>query len=177
MANNCDFNARVAGKKEDVDKVIAFMDEHHYDYCDVLPSEDESDYEEDVYVYGTVKWSLVSAWNMDKFKTTMYVKDDTRDEIFDKVLQNLEKNRIENPSLLDIKGDYILEAFSEEIGNGFQEHYVVKNGELVIDDARDYREEWDEEHNISYLYGGYRDWKLDFDKDKDIPEWEGETMD
>jgi hypothetical protein len=107
----------------------------------------------------------------------MYVKDDTRDEIFDKVLQNLEKNRIENPSLLDIKGDYILEVFSEEPGNSFQEHYIVKNGELVIDDCRDYREEWDEEHNISYLYGGYRDWKLDFDKDKDIPEWEGETMD
>ena len=58
MANSCFFNARIAGKKEDVDKVFDFIKEHAYG-AEVYDTEEESEYEEDFYVSGEVKWIVV----------------------------------------------------------------------------------------------------------------------
>ena len=184
MANNCTYEMRIAGKKETVEKIYEFAKEHSYTFCEIFMEldpniEEESEYEADMRICGDVKWSIVAAWNMDKYKPRdKYIEEALKDPgtpVNIKTLySNMEEERIHGPSILDVKGEYIFEIFSEEAGNSFQEHYIVKNGELLVDDAREYLEYWIEEDETETLNGGYSEWKLDFDINKEIPPWDNE---
>jgi hypothetical protein len=174
MANNCYFNARIAGKTSDVDRVCEFIKDHYYDSCEFTEVPDEN-YETNITISGDVKWSLASAWNTKMYTEFMQTIGKLPEQskgytlLFDAL-----RRMTDAPSILDYKGDYILEAFSEECGMGFQEHYIIKDGELLVDDCRLFCEDFDEEKEESHPTGGYKRWELDFDINKDIPEWNGE---
>ena len=185
MGNYCKFSLRIAGKKADVEKVCVFINEHTYESpVTSIPLdpefEENSEYETDFYVEGGVKNSICSAWNMDKFKPSSIFTDTSgvTSDMMKEIYANIENRRINGPSLLDIKGDYNIEIFSEEVANGFQEHYIIKGGEVILDDCREFYNYYeDDDETKSFIDGGYSEWKLDFDTTKDIPRWDHETRD
>ena len=184
MANSCFFNARIAGKKEDVDKVFDFIKEHACS-AEVYDTEEESEYEEDFYISGEVKWSLSGAWNFDKLKDIEQIKKEMAEanrkaglpeDNSSPYIKMLEYHKT-IPSIFDIKGEYNIEAYSEETGNEFQEHIIIKNGDLILDDSRSWHEKFDIDSEISTSFGGYKTWDYDFVVDKQIDEWNGESED
>jgi hypothetical protein len=181
MANNCFFSMRASGTTEAVDRVIDFLNTHHYDGCDIEDANDmysADGYEKTITAYGDVKWAVLTAWNMHKYNNDPdYMAPDDAPEPIKTTLKNLEKRRIEGESILDIK-DVNIEVYSEECGMGFAEHYIAKDGKLVLDDTRTYTEEFHEfgddeacgEHTI--YNGGYAEQILDFDETKEIPAYD-----
>ena len=172
---------RASGTTEAVDRVIDFLNIHHYDSCDINDAGNlylADGYEKTITAYGDVKWAILTAWNMHKYNTESdYTIPDDAPETIKITLKNLEKRRIEGESILDIKGVDI-EIYSEECGAGFAEHYIAKDGKLIIDDSRTYTEEFHEfgddevcgEHTI--YNGGYAEQILDFDETKEIPAYD-----
>lgn len=182
MANNCFFTARLIGKGDIIDKISEWIKNHTYDSCEFVesaepPISDEilADFEHDtdIEVSGDVKWSLNSAWNLDKKKPESPYKLDTADPKTAELLKNLENERMNGESLVDFTEGYMIELYSEESGMGFQEHYIIKNGEILVDDCRNWYENYNEDTDESYPDGGYKEWIFDFDPDKDIPAWDG----
>lgn len=173
MPINCKYNMRVAGKTEVVDAVIAYVKSHSYSNFRIYDEffsttvENQSAYEKkDVYITGDVKQSVLGAWNMHKYNSC--VIPDGASESIKNYIKNSEKSRLEKDSILDIKGVDI-EIYSVHVDecemepeNGFAEHYILKDGKIVLDDIRTYSE-----HTI--YNGGYAECLLDFDETKEIP--------
>lgn len=183
MANNCFFNARLIGKGDVVDKVSEWIKNHTYDSCEFVESAGppisdkiltDFEHDTDICIYGDVKWSVLSAWNLDKKNPkSPYNIDSATSEIMKKTLQNLENKRVHGESLLDFTEGYMIEIYSEESGMGFQEHYIIKNGEVLVDDCRHWSEGYNEDTDESYPVGGFKEFISDFNPDKIIPEWDG----
>ena len=181
MANNCFYDMRVAGKKETVESVIEFVKNHSYDGCDVYDeNESSTEYEKDVFINGDVKWSVMTAWNTDKYydqsRTSFAITTSkgekvagvTDTELQERIMR-AEEERRKGPSILDFKDDINIEIYSEESGMGFAEHFIIKNGEIVVDDTRHFSEIYNEENDTIIRKGGYAVYDFDFNPDKEIP--------
>ena len=113
MANNCYFDLHVRGSKEGIEKMIqAFEDEiigRVYNYNIYDQGYHKEENVYYVYIDGDCAWSIQSAM--------------------------LDKHKIQ-----EIIYVYRLdaEAYSEEIGIGFMEHYLYEYGELIKDECRDF---------------------------------------
>lgn len=134
MANDCYYRMRIAGKKENVKEFTrAMKGVDEYESCGVgrvfdctIVDEfmlDESFVE---YLEGDCAWSILTA-----------MRDPSRE------------NNVES---LSKRLSLSVEAYSEEPGVGFAEHFGIINGEIIIDECVDYFECYlpDFEENISY---------------------------
>jgi len=122
MANNCYFEMKIAGEEKAVDALIFQMTQPGgYGLGDVF-SFDETERETDpagssfIAVTGTgdCAWSL---------RTALVEWNNTRNLI-------TESERL----------GLVIEAFSSEPGCSFQEHYLINQGRLLIDESVDYNE-------------------------------------
>lgn len=150
MANDCLFNLRAVGKKKDVKKLINVFDAdfdektgeiplhlHRIFYFDIENSDmDEfNSYEDDDVInidfVGSCAWSVYCCMFDGEFT---YQKDD-------KTGTGTTIDRLSKDLNLDI------EIFSEEIGMCFCEHFLIKHGEIIINDCKDFESVYIEEYN------------------------------
>lgn len=143
MPNYCDYDMRVVGKKENVDEFINVI-KADYNYGKEIPATSkhlfrvfEADVLDD-YCYtkedgryscdinGYCAWSVYCC--MLEGTGTYY--NDCKERYPDKFM---------GTSLLKLSKelDLDIEVFSEEPGVCFSEHYLIKNGELLIEEEKD----------------------------------------
>ena len=145
MPNYCYYSMCVKGTKENVEEFIKVI-QADYDYSTMTFSHDrhlfrvfEAEYDEierlDKYMYqvviqGNCAWS-VSSCMLDNGSYGYY--EDCKKRFpneFRGTTLPIESERLG----LDI------EVFSEECGMCFQEHYVILNGKLIVDECEDWNE-------------------------------------
>lgn len=146
MANNCFYDMKIVGKKADIDKFINALSGKNPDgfnfirvfSVDVYESDTTSNGKDYTCVCGDCAWSLDYAA---KYSENMFAK-------------------------LTKEYNLTVEAWSDEIGCGFQEHYLYDHGTEVIDEARNTTTyEWD-----TCDYPDYNDYKKnELDYSNDIP--------
>lgn len=190
MANCCSYKACVKGKPDIVDKVVKYIADHSYDG----DPEIEVDYPYDeelgvrikiVTLNGVCKWSVFTAFNLEKYsplytiyETEKYDDPDTKWMI--DTANEIHKQHVESPSILDIRGDndddYTIEIFSEESGMGFAEHYILSAGKIILDECRDFYEVFDEKTETTMLTGGFIYLDFTFDPTHVIPEYKEFTV-
>lgn len=161
MPNYCNYGMRIVGKKENVEELIKYM-KADYDYtdsknycsekhhlfrvfeCDV--NEDSINEEDGIYsceAYGSCAWSIHSC--MFDGEHTYYKRN------IEEYGYNSRAITIQQASKeLNLE----IEIFSEEGGCGFMEHYIIKNGEILVNDCVEYSEEEDEETGEWTQIGG-----------------------
>lgn len=117
MPNYCDYDMKIVGHKDNIKELIQIMQYKHPNYtmyrifdADVYDEEDNA-----VYVSGDVAWSILS---------TMISPPPNRTTIID------QSKRLN----LDV------EIFSTEPGIGFQEHFIIKRGTIVVNECMEYLE-------------------------------------
>lgn len=142
MPNICIYSMCVKGKKESIEEFIKVI-QANYDYGTMefsydrhlfrVFSADENEIEQvgddlyEVIINGDCAWSVSSCM----FESNYYsnLKRDFPNEFRGTTLQ-LESKRLE----LDI------EVYSEESGCCFQEHYIIRNGDIEVYDCVDWYE-------------------------------------
>ena len=151
MANTCEYNMMVKGKKKDVDTLVKWLnagydyfiddngnptlvcDSDHHFYRVLSAQSGEIDGEdEDIIrqtVHGDCAWSV--ATSMLKGRELIY---STPDDRFKDIRKDV--NLIDASWLLDLE----IEVYSKEPGMCFAEHYLIDNGKMIIDDCTDYQE-------------------------------------
>ena len=159
MPNYCMYEMKVNGKMENIDKFISYL-KSNYNYNANPPKIDADKHlfrvfeanivekeENDGYPYciinGECAWSVFSCMFSGEHTYYDLVKKDHEKDFKGTTLEECSKE-LE----LDI------EVFSEEPGVGFMEHYLIKNGDVIIDDCEEYREEYNEETNEYDTIGG-----------------------
>lgn len=146
MANLCDFSIKIRGTKASCEKWLALMEsyekeQHFYRMEDVYVSEADGTEEEYFMVlHGCCAWSLETCCRASGYSEGV--------DLF--AVHTKELN-------------LVMEAWGEETGMGFQEHYIYQNGICLTDECADYYEYfWDRE-----AYPAYEDLKKD---NPDAPE-------
>lgn len=139
MANICGFSMRVRGKRDDIEKFHNAMQQKGNVYMGRgsdadIEYEDEDDYSIG-WIQGWCKWSVQSAMidnaiSMRTEPNIWYFGDD------------VDKSKIEFITLIEAcrKYNVDMEVFSEESGCCFQEHIMVINGDVVIDECVEWNE-------------------------------------
>lgn len=176
MANECEYSACVRGEPKVVDELVAWMEDHTRELIskDVLS---DTETEKTVNLDGYCRWSVWSAWNIEKYsdvKVTYEASatDDPKTVKMIELANKIHKQQLEDESILDIKGNYELEVYSSECGMGFAEHYIFKDGKILLDNCRDYSEFYDEEKDTVTLNGGFAYYTFKFDPTLDIPRYD-----
>lgn len=160
MANYCYFNLKAKGKKKDIEKLYEVLS-NHYNYVDGVNIEktvhlsrifdcgmlDDEILEEDgMYnctFEGNCAWSVICC---------MFSGDHTYyDDYKERFKENCMATTI---PMLSKELDLDIEIFSEEPGCGFMEHFLVRKGEIEIEDCVDYEETYDEETDEYGSEGG-----------------------
>lgn len=187
MANYCWYNACVKGKPDIVDKVVNYMIDHSYDGDPEVGiiSSGENDGVKMVSINGGCKWSVFTAFNIEKHITpniiySVEVDDDPKTKKMIDLANKLHEEHMNSESLLDIRGDtdddYKIEIFSEEPSMGFAEHYILSAGKIILDDCRHFYEAFDEETETSTFNGGFEYYSFSFDPTYVIPEYKEFTV-
>lgn len=137
MANNCYYDLKIVGTKEAIEDLIEILQYKHpvlelyrvfnADVCEEGSIDNGNCY---AIICGDVAWSIISTMLKDADPNGGWT--------------NLQR---ETAGL-----NLVVEIYSSEPGIGFQEHYIIDNGTLTVEEEEDYSEYW-------------------FDPD----EWEGET--
>lgn len=164
MPNFCDYEMRVRGKKENVEKFIDII-KCNYDYSKKEFTSDrhlsrvfeanscwkDEEYELHEYedgtvadvIYGYCAWSVYSCM-MEGERT--YYRD----------LKERYKDESRVTSLIECSKDLDLdiEAFSEELGFEFMEHFLIRKGVVEIDDCVEYKETYNKETDEYETEGG-----------------------
>ena len=162
MANDCNYEMKIKGSKETIQRVIDCL-KANYNYYEGKPAHkhffrvfecvDEDEYEIygdngdgtfTAFVWGYCAWSVWSC--MMKGEHTYY--DDVKRNHPDTFM---------GTCLEEQSQDCEIEVFSEEPGMGFSEHYYFKNGVCLIDTSVEMREEWDEEYEECELFNPNRE--------------------
>ena len=179
MANICSFSMCVKGKHEDIEKFYNAMSQKGKVYMG-RGAEAEINYDDDdniAFIDGWCKWSVQSALidnaiSMRTEPSTWYWGE------------NVDATKLEFVTLHEacVKWNLDMEVYSEECGCCFQEHFVIVNGDMIVDDCVDYYEyfigdyktkeeaeadldivitdeEWNREEYITR--GGFRSWDFE----------------
>lgn len=143
MPNICYYSMRIQGKSNDVEEVVKTIKAYYnYDTLEfshtqhlfrVFEADIIEDYEEDdirsVQIDGECAWSVYSCMMSGKHTYYDIFKDDFKDDFRGTTLTKLSKET-----------HTMIEVFSEEIGVGFQEHYLIKHGQFLIKESIPYYE-------------------------------------
>lgn len=188
MANHCNYSMRIQGNPDSVENVIkALQSDYHYETMEfdhdkhlfrvfeALIVDDDIDEEDDyrsVIVDGYCAWSVNSCMMEDGY-------------YFDNKKEYGDKSK--GTTLVELSKDnnVQIEVYSEEGGACFQEHILIVDGEIVINDCVDYfeieKEQFEddemtlerflEENEMTmadvvdndsyYAIGGFKDWDFD----------------
>lgn len=134
MANLCNFIMRVRGKREDIEQFYDAMSQNGKIYMGRGASA-EINYEDDgvAEIHGWCKWSVVSAL----IDNAISMRTEPSRWSFDE-----DVNELEFVTLIEAcqRWNVDMEVYSEESGCCFQEHFMVVNGELVIDECVEWNE-------------------------------------
>lgn len=163
MANDCNYEMKVTGHPEDIKEFIKVIqadynyikqefsyERHLYrvfeaEYCEL----EEEDAENNIWsciIYGYCAWSVYCCmlegpstyYNENYPYHTVYI-DGKNIEILSKGTSLIKESA---------KLNLTIEVFSEEIGMGFQEHFVIEYGECIINECVDYKEYyWDKKEH------------------------------
>lgn len=142
MANNCAFEMKITGKKENIEEIIRIFqqkDEFKHDgigrifsfYVDDMQLIDSQRNIFSVNTYGDCAWSVKSSMCHDAENSRSL------------------KSEAERLHL-------VIEVFSSETGCQFQEHYLTVFGDVIVNDCVDYEEHW------VAIYGGVDAYNKDF---------------
>lgn len=154
MANNCDYSMKIVGTKENCERFVrkleSYEEPNHFWRFFSVDVYDESDaYDEpidknnyEIYICGDCAWSLETCCRASGYSDGI--------DLFEV-----------NTKELELK----LEAWSEEPGIGFQEHYIYDNGECLTDEYLDIGVYWWDRDE----YPTYAEFKEDY---PDAPEEE-----
>ncbi len=156
MANICNFSMVVKGKKENIEQFIDMMGQKGTVWMGRGAEVDFTDMEEvengkyRCQIDGDTKWSVVSsmvlnAVSMRENPDMWFFGDD------------IDKTKLSFVTLFEAceQLNLAMEVYSEEAGNGFQEHYLFDEGQLMIDETVDYTEEYNEETDEYETSGGF----------------------
>lgn len=161
MANNCLYSMKVIGEKnsiEDFIKMMKWKNEYKEDgigrvySCSVYESEDIKDTDKVAYyMEGDCAWSVCAA------------------------MIETEQRSLINES---IRLGLVIEIYSQELGCEFEEHYIINEGEIVLEKQTDIFSIYDEEDKREVAerlgitideveagmddchYGGFADWEF-----------------
>lgn len=152
MPNYCDYSMCVKGKKENIKEFIKVI-QADYDYNSMRFSFDrhmfrvfEANCEEieqvgeDMYqaiINGYCAWSVSSCMLGEPHSYYARGKETYNEKIFRGTTLPLESERLG----IDI------EVYSSEIGMCFQEHYIIRNGIVEVDDCVDWYEYFLDDYN------------------------------
>lgn len=137
MANICDFSMRVKGKHEDIEKFYNAMMQNGNVYmgrgADAEIIYDDDDNAADI--SGWCKWSVSSAM----IDNAISMRNEPDRWYFG---DNFNANEIKFVTLIEAceMFNVDMEVFSEEPGCCFQEHYLVVNGDVLIDECTEWNE-------------------------------------
>ena len=128
MPNICNFDMKISGKKKDIERLYKMLNydesekyrfyrviECFYTYEEDLEGVDDNKYIS-TFISGECAWSV---------ETCMLIEDADKYEdltSIDKVSKEL---------------DLLIEIVSEERGFNFTEHYVIDNGEILVNECND----------------------------------------
>lgn len=152
MANICDVRMRIVGNdpKSIYNFVKAVRNADFRAYNGIFTTGDELDVgdiksEGGLFYHDTAfgcKWSFVSSFEEDGVGFRF-----GNGKNFDKYLHEFCKEHSVG-----------IEAYSEEGGNGFEEHYLIKpDGSMAIQECKDMEEHYDDEKDEWWKTGGYGD--------------------
>ena len=178
MANYCDYEMRIVGEKENVNKLISYLkadyrytgdnwklekctaDKHFFRVFEANHDEDYDEIKEnglfEAFVYGDCAWSVESCmfdaeygYIGDKLYGTYYF--DCKND-----------GRVNNE---DFRGTHMVEAtkdlnltveiYSREPGACFMEHFIVDKGNIITQENCKWYEVYDEEEDTYVSVGGY----------------------
>lgn len=143
MPNYCNYQMRIQGKPNDVEKVIKIIQaDYNYDTmefsenkhlfrvfdADVMDDITDGDYR-DVVINGNCAWSVF---------TCMMEGDGT----YYSSMESEYGDRFRGTTLVKLSKDHnvMIEVYGEESGCEFHEHYLIHNGELLVDETVKYIE-------------------------------------
>jgi hypothetical protein len=136
MANICDFVMRVKGKRENIEKFYNTMHQNGNVYMG-RGAEAEINYEDNdiAEINGWCKWSVVSAL----IDNAISMRTEPGKWYFG---ANFNFSKTQFVTLIEAcrRWDIDMEVYSEESGCAFQEHYMVVDGDLVIDECVEWNE-------------------------------------
>lgn len=136
MANICDFNMRVRGKHENIEKFYNAMIQNG-NVCMGRGAEAEIEYEDDdvANINGWCKWSVLSAM----IDNAISMRTEPNMWYFG---PDVDASQFEFITLIEAcqKWNLDMEVYSEECGCCFQEHILVLNGELVANECVEWNE-------------------------------------
>ena len=136
MPNYCNYEMKILGSKKSIQRVIACL-EADYNYIEGKPShkhffrvfdvfyDEPTKVEKDTYeifISGDCAWSVYCCMCSGNHTYYKSCKEE-HPEIF------------MGTTLLEQSRDCEIEVFSEEEGMAFSEHYIFKNGEMLVDDC------------------------------------------
>ncbi len=141
MANTCNFSMKVIGEKASIKQFYNALIQNGNLWigrgadCEII-------YEDESYtqIDGICKWSIQSALidnaiSMKKEPEKWYFGKNESDGLtFITLIEASEKWNLD------------IEVFSKETGFEFMEHYLIRKGEVEIDDCIDYQEIWVDEY-------------------------------
>lgn len=163
MANKCIYEMKVKGNKDKIEKLLSYLkadyryddikllectaDKHFFGIfkCEVIKKEKNNGFYEYI-LSGICAWSV---------KYCMF-KDDYS---FHSSYMKLNKNNFKGTTLVEESRilNLDIEIFSEEMVSEFMEHFLIKKGEILINDCINYTEEYDELLD-EYKYVGGVEW-------------------
>ena len=178
MANICDFSMCVKGTHDDIEKFYNAMTQNGNIYMG-RGADAEIQYENEerrAFIDGWCKWSIWSSL----IDNAISMRNEPDKWSFG---DNVDKSKLEFITLIEAcrKWNITMEVYSEETGCCFQEHYIIINGDVELDECVDYYEyylgdfytkeeaeeelgititdeEWDNDEFISK--GGFEDWEF-----------------
>lgn len=161
MANYCSYEMKIKGKKENVDKLIEYLQSDYYyenkelvkcdadrHFCRVFECHIADDYKEEGYqgyeiVYGSCAWSVFSCMM-------------SGDHTYYNDLIKYKNNKVTCMTKATKELDLEVEIFSEEPGCCFMEHFLIDKGKILIEDCVDWEEQYDEDGDPIYDEYGNR---------------------
>jgi hypothetical protein len=178
------------GESGALDKIIKFIEAHSYEEAQIeyVPPAVNRRGEilrlpeiQAVHIYGECKWSVFSAWNIEKYtesqiKYEPHENDDETTKHMIELANHIHEQHLKSESILDIEGLYDIEVYSSEPDMGFAEHYILKDGKIILDDTREYYEYFDEDTGIITLNGGYAYPVFKFDPNEKILKYDSANV-
>ena len=178
MAKICSFSMCVKGTHDDIEKFYNAMTQNGNIYMG-RGVDAEIQYEDEecrAFIDGWYKWSIQSSL----INNAISMRNEPDKWYFG---DNVDKSKLEFITLVEAceKWNITMEVYSEETGFCFQEHYIIINGDVELNDCVDYYEyylgdfrtkeeaekeleititddEWDNEEFI--LKGGFENWEF-----------------
>lgn len=161
MANYCEYDMHVCGAEGDVNEFVSILQRKHNKRrlpdariysAEVYSSYNDADGNYVACIFGDCAWSV--------FTSMLYGKYD-----MDKGLGLIITTLVDESRILNLK----IEVWSQEVGIGFQEHYLLNYGDVIDESEKEVdvyyfdQSEYDESLSLDEKFDAYK-------RENDIPE-------